>query len=89
MANSSVQPFNLKLTIDSSAIFSNLKIQILKEINKIRHVTDSVAVNISDELDLVLEDLKETLDEHSAEIMELIANECEKNSVKLVNIRVP
>ena len=89
MANSSVQPFNLKLTIDSSAIFNNVKIQILKDINKIRRVTDSVAVNISDELDLVLEDLKETLDEHSAEIMELIANECRKNSVKLVDIRVP
>ena len=89
MANSSEQTFNLKLKIDSSAIFSNAKIQIFKEINKIRREAKSVGINISPTLDLTLKELKETLDEHSAEVMERIVEKCKKKSIALVDETKP
>ena len=79
----------LKLKIDSSAVFSDTKFQILNEISKIRHETESVGVQISDHLDLVLRELVQTLEEYSGEIKELITVECKRNSVELVDVPEP
>jgi hypothetical protein len=77
------------LKIDFSAVFSDVKFQLFKEINKICGEMQSVGVDISDHLDEVRGELMESINEYALELKEVIADECAVNSIELVDDPLP
>ena len=74
------------IKLDISALLKGMKIELLKETEKLEMITRLNGVNISDHLNTILEELFETIDEYADELKELIKLECAKNRVKLVDM---
>ena len=74
------------LKLDLSALLKGMKIELLKETEKLEIITRLNGVNISDHLNTIFEELFETIDKYSDELKELIKLECAKNCVKLVDM---
>ena len=83
MDNMPVSATPKKLNIDLSTVFSDVKLQLLKETDKLRLQTKSVGLDITEHLDDVLGELVENVNEYVLELREVIADECANNFIIL------
>ena len=74
------------IKLDLSELLKGMKIELLKETEKLEIITRLNGVNISGHLNNIFEELFGTIDEYSDELKELIKLECAKNRVKLVDM---
>ena len=86
MANSATNP---ALKIDLSSILSNVRFELFKEVNNIQRDTEAVGLDVSEDLQLVFEELCEHIREHAAEVQELLVVECANQSIELLDESQP
>ena len=71
---------NLALKIDLSSILSNVRFELFKEVNNIQRDTQAVGLDVSEDLQLVFEELCGHIREHATEVQELLVVECASQS---------
>ena len=86
MANSATKT---ELKIDLSSILSNVRFELFKEVNNIQRDTEAVGLDVSQDLQLVFEELCEHLQEYASEVQEILVSECANHSIVLIDESVP
>ena len=86
MANSATKT---ELKIDLSSILSNVKFELFKEVNNIQRDTEAVGLDVSQDLQLVFEELCEHIREYASEVQEVLVSECADQSIVLIDESVP
>ena len=86
MENSTTNP---ALKIDLSSILTNVKFELFKEVSNIRRDTEAVGLDVSEDLQLVFEELCEHIREYATEVQELLVVECANQSIELLDESVP
>lgn len=86
MANSATNP---ALKIDLSSILSNVRFELFKEVNNIQRDTEAVGLDVTEDLQLVFEELCEHIREYATEVQELLVVECANQSIELIDESVP
>ena len=82
MANSATNP---ALKIDLSSILSNVRFELFKEDNNIQRDTEAVGLDVTEDLQLVFEELCEHIREYATEVQELLVVECANQSIELLD----
>ena len=86
MANSAT---NSGLKIDLNSILINVRFELFKEVNNIQRDTEAVGLEVSEDLQLVFEELCEHIREYATEVQELLVVECANQSIELLNESQP
>ena len=85
MSSSCTESSSKTLKMDLNAILCNARLEIFKEIEKIRSDTSLVGLDVSENLNIILEELLESIREYASEIKEVLEEECVSNSIELVD----
>ena len=77
------------LKIDLSSILSDVKFQLFKEVSKLQIETKAVGLDVSQDFELVFEELSQHIREYASEIKEVLLVECANHSIELIDESKP
>ena len=83
--SSNIDSSKIGLKIDMRAILCEAKFHVFKETEEIQRQTKALGLDVSEDLELVLEELSQHIREYASEIKEVLIAECARHSIELID----